>query len=323
MRTRLIAAGLVALSIVYLALFVSRGWIPHDEGMIGQSAERVLNGETPHVDYEEPYTGGLAWMHALVFRLAGIDLIYPRWLLFAGRRAGAGARLYLILSRYLQPIAAAMGAWLALGWSFPNYFAALPSWWLLVCALVCVWAFLQICGDRAACDMRPSAGLAAVSVHTRSSRRGCMSSSRSSWRCFTAAGNEPGSGERWWPGRIICAAVAGGRLGLALHDPGGSSRAVRFCILFLPFSRAAAFFSPMRRRSTRGSPGRRCAPAVLAVAAAAAPLLWFVVAVCRSISRSGALVNGVFVLPQKRVQFAALEMPPAQWMLAGLPLLVR
>jgi hypothetical protein len=35
----------------------------------------------------------------------------------------------------------------------------------------------------------------------------------------------------------------------------------------------------------------------------------------------GTLVNGLLVLPQKRVQFAALEMPPAQWMLAGLPLL--
>jgi hypothetical protein len=77
MTTRLAAAGLVGLSIAYLWLFVSRGWIPHDEGMIGQSAERVLIGEVPHVDYEEPYTGGLAWTHALAFRLAGIDLIYP------------------------------------------------------------------------------------------------------------------------------------------------------------------------------------------------------------------------------------------------------
>ena len=81
-------------------------------------------------------------MHALVFKLAGIDLIYPRWLLFAGAVL-AQVLVYLILRRYLQPIGAAIGAWLALGWSFPNYFAALPSWWLLVCALVCVWAFLR------------------------------------------------------------------------------------------------------------------------------------------------------------------------------------
>ena len=81
-------------------------------------------------------------MHAFVFKLAGIDLIYPRWLLFAGAVL-AQFLVYLILSRYVQPIAAAIGAWLALGWSFPNYFAALPSWWLLVCALACVWAFLR------------------------------------------------------------------------------------------------------------------------------------------------------------------------------------
>ena len=143
MRTRLIAAGLVALSIVYLAFFVSRGWIPHDEGMTGQSAERVLSGETPHVDYEEPYTGGLAQMHALVFRLAGVDLIYPRWVLFAGAVL-AQVLIYFILRRYLEPIGAALGAWLALGWSFPNYFAALPSWWLLVCALTCLWAFCDM-----------------------------------------------------------------------------------------------------------------------------------------------------------------------------------
>ena len=51
------------------------------------------------------------------------------------------------------------------------------------------------------------------------------------------------------------------------------------------------------------------------------PLLWFVAPYVIE-QQVGTLVNGVFVLPQKRVQFAALEMPPAQWMLAGLPLLV-
>jgi hypothetical protein len=34
----------------------------------------------------------------------------------------------------------------------------------------------------------------------------------------------------------------------------------------------------------------------------------------------GTLVNGLFVLPQKRVQFASFEMPPAYWILAGVPL---
>ena len=103
---RVIGVALVALSVAYLCLFVPRGWIPHDEGMIGQSAERVLAGATPHVDYEEPYTGGLTWLHAVAFKAAGVDLIYPRWLLFAGA-ALAQVLTYLILRRYLDPIGAA------------------------------------------------------------------------------------------------------------------------------------------------------------------------------------------------------------------------
>ena len=39
------AVGLVmiAVAIVYLISFVPRGWIPHDEGMLGQSALALMN----------------------------------------------------------------------------------------------------------------------------------------------------------------------------------------------------------------------------------------------------------------------------------------
>jgi hypothetical protein len=73
---------MVAASLVYLTRFVSRGWIPHDEGMLGQSAERVLLGQIPHIDYEEPYTGGLSWIYAEIFRVSGIELLHIRWVLF-------------------------------------------------------------------------------------------------------------------------------------------------------------------------------------------------------------------------------------------------
>ena len=61
------------------------------------------------------------------------------------------------------------------------------------------------------------------------------------------------------------------------------------------------------------------APAA-AVAAASVPLLCFVIPYLIN-GQIGTLANGVFVLPQKRVQFAAFEMPPALWIVAGLPLL--
>src|SRR5207249_4865233 len=62
---RAVGVLMVVAAIVYLSYFVGRGWIPHDEGMLGQSAERVLRGDIPHVDYEEMYTGGLSWLYAV------------------------------------------------------------------------------------------------------------------------------------------------------------------------------------------------------------------------------------------------------------------
>ena len=139
---RAIAVLLLAGAVVYLVPFVPRGWFPHDEGMIGQSAERVLRGALPHIGYEEPYTGGLTWLYAQVFRVAGIDLANLRWLLFAAA-ALAQVLVYSILRRHLGPVAAALATWLALAWSFPNYFAGLPSWWVLICALSSLWALFR------------------------------------------------------------------------------------------------------------------------------------------------------------------------------------
>lgn len=311
------AAALVGLSIVYVALFVPRGWIPHDEGMIGQSAERVLSGERPHVDYEEPYTGGLARLHALVFELAGIDLIYPRWLLFAGAVL-AQVLTYLLLSRYVQPIGAATGTWLALGWSFPNYFAALPSWWLLVCALVGVWAFVKYVETgwlRYAAAAGLAAGIAILVKQT-----GLYILVALVMALLYGGGSEKREAGVWWPGRILCAGVAVAALGLALTIMAARLALSDLLYLFLPILACSRLLvADDGRQSSRHPWEVLLAPAV-AVAAAALPLVAYITPYL--IDREfGQLLNGVFVLPQKRVQFAALEMPPAYWILAGLPLL--
>src|SRR5438093_8306620 len=81
-RQRALAVLMIVGALVYLTHFVPRGWIPHDEGMLGESAELVLRGGIPHIDYEEPYTGGLSWIYAGLFSLTGTDLLHVRWLLF-------------------------------------------------------------------------------------------------------------------------------------------------------------------------------------------------------------------------------------------------
>ena len=57
------------LSVAYAAVNLKHGWIPHDEGFFAQSADRVLNGELPHRDFDEVYTGGLTFANALSFRV--------------------------------------------------------------------------------------------------------------------------------------------------------------------------------------------------------------------------------------------------------------
>ncbi len=59
--------GVWLVCVVYFVFFVFRGWIPVDEGLLAQTAERVLAGELPHRDFDDCYTGGLAIFYAAAF----------------------------------------------------------------------------------------------------------------------------------------------------------------------------------------------------------------------------------------------------------------
>src|SRR5262245_15573492 len=69
-------------SAAYMAANLERGWVPHDDGALGQAAERILQGEMPHRDFEDAYTGGLGYLHAFTFRIFGINLAHLRYPLF-------------------------------------------------------------------------------------------------------------------------------------------------------------------------------------------------------------------------------------------------
>ena len=55
------------------------------------------------------------------------------------------------------------------------------------------------------------------------------------------------------------------------------------------------------------------------MASAALPLVCFVIPYVIN-GQLGHLLNGLFILPQRRLEFASMAMPPAGWILAGLPL---
>ena len=139
------------LSAVYVGVNLKlHGWIPHDDGAFAQSAgRRVLNGELPHRDFDEIYTGGLAFANALAFRILGsVNLGSLRIILFAVFLAWVPA-VYYIASRFSGALASAFTTLLAVAWSIPNYPAAVPSWYCLFFATFGTAALLRYVDTRA------------------------------------------------------------------------------------------------------------------------------------------------------------------------------
>ena len=147
-RLGLAIAWLVA--IAYVLPRLDRGWIPNDEGVLAQGAERVLLGEVPHRDFAEVYTGGLDYLNALGFRVLGIHLMALRYVLFGFFVLWVPV-IYYIASRWTTPFGAAAVTLLSALWTVPNYPAAMPSWYNLFFATfgaAALMRFLEVKGRR-------------------------------------------------------------------------------------------------------------------------------------------------------------------------------
>jgi len=131
-----------------MGLYWNRGWVAHDDGMLAQSADRVLHGELPHRDFDEVYTGGLNYLHALGFRAFGENLVSIRRVLFVFFALWVPAVYYCAL-RFASPVASGIFALLAVAWSVPNYPASMPSWYNLFFATFGLAALLRYLEVRA------------------------------------------------------------------------------------------------------------------------------------------------------------------------------
>ena len=60
------------------AMFYDRSWMPSDEGHWAHVAERILDGETLHVDVEEFHPGYIHMIHAAAFAIFGKNLVSLR-----------------------------------------------------------------------------------------------------------------------------------------------------------------------------------------------------------------------------------------------------
>jgi len=137
-----IAMLTLAIAVVYAAQFAYLRMIPDDEGILAYSAEQVLRGGWPHIDYLEPYTGGQAFLHAAAFKLLGVKLSVLR-VVALGLFGASQLAFYYICQRIVAPLAAAALTLLANVWSFPNYSAAMPSWYCIFLAQIALALVLR------------------------------------------------------------------------------------------------------------------------------------------------------------------------------------
>jgi hypothetical protein len=148
--TRAVGVAVALIAGLYLAVQLREGWFPHDAGSLGQSAERVLQGDMPHADFSELYTGGLTFVHAGAFRVLGVDLLSLRVLLLFSFTLWIYCLFRLALHHVPFWLSVLVVA-LAVTWSVPNYPAPMPSWYNLFFAtgaLLALTRFAETSGKK-------------------------------------------------------------------------------------------------------------------------------------------------------------------------------
>ncbi|CAN5849869.1 hypothetical protein BH23ACT4_BH23ACT4_01230 [soil metagenome] len=115
---------------LFLLLNRNLGWLPNDDGTLMQTALRVGTGEIPHVDFHEPYTGGLGYLNAVALSIFGETMASLRWP-FLISIVGWVVSLVLLGRRFMPPAAASvLVPALALGSVF-LHLSPIPSWYNL------------------------------------------------------------------------------------------------------------------------------------------------------------------------------------------------
>ena len=164
-RSRHLLALVLALiaSLAYAWLLLDRGWVPHDEGMLGESALRVLRGELPHRDFDEMYTGGLSYLNAFAFTIFGEQLLAMRYMIYGAFAAWVPV-VYYLASRFVGPLGAGGITLASVAWTFPTYPAAMPSWYNLFLATASIAALFRFLETQRARWLAVAGLLAGLSI---------------------------------------------------------------------------------------------------------------------------------------------------------------
>jgi hypothetical protein len=321
---RLVLLGVLLVSAAYVWWHLGRGWIPIDDGPVAHTAERVLHGELPHRDFDELYTGGLAFVNAGAFRLLGTNLWTLRLVLFAVFVAWVPA-LFYIATRFVRPLAAAGVVFLAVVWSLPNYPGAMASWYNLFLAtfgLAALFRYLEVRHRRWLVIAGIAGGLSLLvkiiglyyvagvllflvyDAHTTSSAQAGTDAQR-------------GNGYATFVSISLLLFVAA-LVSLVRHQ----LHAPEFMQFVVPGAMLAAFLVRTEWTQPAGASRARLAALMQLIvpflAGVAGPVVLYVAAYAWAGAFS-ALMRGVFVVPMRRFSFISVTAPSLTTMLAIVP----
>lgn len=133
----------LTLSIIGLnySQFYNVGWIHHDEGIICYPSSMLLRGHRPHTQIQDLYTGGVAYLHALFMKTGDESMITVRNI-FLIITLSFFACVFLFLKNFSKTVNAAVWTLAIAMWSFNSYFAAIPSWYILIFATLSLFCLV-------------------------------------------------------------------------------------------------------------------------------------------------------------------------------------
>jgi len=313
MRPAVVLLLLLVASLAYLAPFVCTGWVPHDEGLLGQTAERVLAGERPHADFDDRYPGGLAYLHALAFRIGGARLSTLRWLLFAFSIPFIVA-LWAIARRALSPWWAAAVAGASVVWSLPNYFASLPSWYNLFFALFGLAALLRWLETRRGRWIVAAGFCGGLSILMKISGLYFVAAA---FLVLLHADDARDRRTRLGAAVVIAGSALAALFPLVIVIKRLSIEAIAHFVV--PAALVCLVVACDAWRRGAAPPGVLLRRVALLGAGVAVPVACFVAPYVAA-GRLRMLIDGVFITPQRQLGFAAFDLPPLWTSIAALPL---
>lgn len=325
---RLLLLVLWAAAALYVFHYLPRGWIAHDEGTIGQSAERVLGGELPHRDFDDPYTGGLTWVNAGAMRLFGVNLLAPRLMLFLVFLGWVPA-LWGIARRVAPPAHALLFVALAIAWSIPSYSVALPSWYNTFLATFGVLALMKWQEDPRARWLVLAGAMGGVSILFKIVglyyvAAGLLFLAMHEQHASRVPGAARGARVPAAFGTAIVLLVIL-FVGLVTLTVDGQDRARKLVTWVVPIAAMAALL--VREELTWRHDGfgvrlrRLLGSALPFLAGVAAPVALFLVPYVLTAS-VGAVVDDVLVKPHRRAEFAQQAPPRLVGMIWAIPVLL-